>query len=116
MANPVQAAWLQLRFDQDFEYTLQEWQEFSARFNRTPLCSYSLWWLASVYNDAFREHMKRGLKEAEVLKNYGVEIAEALSQMSIAPQHLRAQALYLRQQLLYATTSQQADSASPSDQ
>ena len=65
-------------------------QQFSIRHNKTPLFSYSLWYLTALYSESFVLAQSSHAREADVLRSYGAEIARALMNDVMAPGYLRA--------------------------
>ncbi len=100
MASPVQQEWLALSLEGDTEELISQWQDFSSNHAENPMCVYGLWWLSSVYNDAFRQLSQRGSPEAHAIRNFGIEISEALASMPTAPEYLRAMGRFLKKNLL----------------
>jgi hypothetical protein len=100
MASPVQQEWLALSLEGDTEELLSSWQDFSSNHPTSPMCVYGLWWVSSVYNDAFRYLTEQGSAEAQVIRGFGIEMSEALIGMPAAPRYLRAMGRYLKKHLL----------------
>lgn len=98
--DPTQEEWKTLSLSGDAEGLIDQWQNFSSKHAQSPLFPYSLWWLASIYNDTFRQFLEDGHEEAHVIRNFGIEIAEALAVLPTAPLHLRAMAEFLKKNLL----------------
>lgn len=96
----VQEEWLALMLSGDAEQLIDQWQTFSSKHSQSPLLPYSLWWLVSIYNDTFRQFQENQHEEAHVIRNFGIEIAEALAALPTAPYHLRAMAEFLKKNLL----------------
>lgn len=98
--RPLQVEWLQLSLSGHPEDLLSQWQEFTSRAAGNPMLPYSLWWLASLYNDSFRYMTNFEPNQAQVLRNFGIEISEALSTLPTAPAHIRAMGEELKKNLL----------------
>ena len=98
--RPAQHGWQKLTLDGDAETVIDQWQSFCSLNPQSPMFPYGLWWLASIYNDTYRLMKDHSPDEALVIRNYGIEIAEALAAFSTAPSYLRAMALHLKKSLL----------------
>ncbi len=100
MASPVQQEWLALSLEGDAEELISSWQDFSSNHASSPMCVYGLWWLSSVYNDAFRHLSTQGSAQAQVIRGFGIEMTDALIGMPSAPRYLRAMGRFLKKHLL----------------
>lgn len=97
---PAQNEWLELENSGSIQDVLEQWQSYCARYSKSPVFPYCLWWLAYLYHDAHWVLQATRPKEAYVLRNFGVEIAQALDQLETAPDYLRAMGLYIKTSLL----------------
>ncbi len=98
--DAAQESWRDLELSGEAEKLIDQWQEYSSKQAQSPLLPYSLWWLVSIYNDTFRQLQETGPDEAQVIRNFGIEIADALTAFPTAPLHLRAMAEFLKKNLL----------------
>lgn len=96
----AQKSWQNLKLSGDAETMIDQWQNFCSQHPQSPMLPYGLWWLASIYNDTFRLMKDDAPEEALVIRNYGIEIAEALSTLRTAPRYLRAMSEHLKKSLL----------------
>lgn len=99
-ASPSQKSWAALSLSGEKQALLETWQNFCSDHSNSPSLPYALWWLVSIYNDTYRDILKDQPEKARTLRNYGLEIAEALSALSSAPPYLRAFAEHLKKNLL----------------
>jgi len=85
-----QAAWLNLSFDGSAEETIDSWQSFAEQYYRSPLFSYALWYLGSLYSDLYRDLSKNAdSSQASIARSYASEYFLALSLNPLAPSYLR---------------------------
>lgn len=96
---PVQAIWGHLPTTGPMFSVIDQWQEFSVTYPKTPLFPYSLWYLSSIYADSFRQMAGPQPKQAQTLRAFGMELSKALSRLSMAPSYLRAMSIYMFQEL-----------------
>jgi len=115
MASPVQQEWLALSLEGDTEELISSWQDFSSNHPTSPMCAYGLWWLASVYNDAFQQLSARGSVEAQVIRGFGIEMTEALIEMPTAPRYLRAMGRFLKKHLMQSKAADYHVTTLPSE-
>lgn len=99
-APNFQKEWLSLSLIGDPEYLIDQWQGFSSKQSGSPILAYSLWWLASIYNDTFRSLEVEGSSQSQVIRNYAIEITDALHDLPTTPSYLRAMANHLKKNLL----------------
>jgi len=97
--DPAQYHWFQLPNHGPLEEVIGEWQKFSIEYPDSPMFAYSLWWLASIYSDGWHLLKKVNPSEGRTLRYFGMELATALSRMSIAPQYLKQTSIYLKESL-----------------
>ena len=100
LASPVQQEWLALSLEGDAEMIINQWQDFSSKNASNAMCVYGLWWLSSIYNDAYRQLSQQGSPEAHVIRNFGIEMTDALIGMPTTPRYLGAMGRYLKKNLL----------------
>jgi hypothetical protein len=115
MASPVQQEWLALSLEGDTEELISSWQDFSSNHPASPMCVYGLWWLSSVYNDAFQQLSARGSAEAQVIRGFGIEMTEALIGMPTAPRYLRAMGRFLKKHLLQSKAADYSVTTMPTE-
>jgi hypothetical protein len=96
----IQLNWLKLPTRGDIESVLSAWQEFAEEYPRSPLVPYTLWTLTCLYSDAFFVLKSMHPEDAEVLRSVGAEMSQKLIDLPLAPTYLRAEALYMREQLM----------------
>ena len=95
-----QILWSQLPITGELGEILEKWQNFSIEYPKSPMFPYSLWWLGSIYGEAYRTLQKTRQKDADTLRAYGIELSKALSHISTAPTYLRAMGDHIYQNLL----------------
>jgi hypothetical protein len=100
IGTPAQNDWLKLSNKGSVQEVLEKWQDYCIRYADTPVFPYSLWWLASLYRDTFHLMNRISPEEAHILRNFGVEISQALDRLGTAPDYLRSMGLYLKSSLL----------------
>jgi hypothetical protein len=115
MASPVQQEWLALGLEGDTEELISSWQDFSSNHPTSPMCVYGLWWLSSVYNDAFQQLSARRSAEAQVIRGFGIEMTEALIGVPTAPRYLRAMGRFLKKHLLQSEAADYRVTTLPDD-
>ena len=76
------------------------WQNYCSTHSTSPALPYALWWLASIYNDTYRELLSAQPEKARTLRNYGLEIVDALTLLPSAPLYLREFGEHLKKNLL----------------
>lgn len=103
--HSAQQDWLQLTNHGPAQVVLEQWQEYCAEHAETPAFPYGLWWLASLYQDTYHLYQSQKPEKAHVLRNFGVEIAQALNDVKTAPEYLRAMGRYVRRSLLAQKTN-----------
>lgn len=93
-ADRDQQQWLGLPSTGDMEQVLLRWHAYadSAAEVRYP---YALWLLTTLYNQCFAKLRHDGLKDAEIIRAYGTEVARALLQEHLAPAYLRGMSSHL---------------------
>jgi hypothetical protein len=96
----VQRRFLALPLGGDPESTLLKWNHFADRVIESPIFPYALWVLTSLYSEAHEDLLPQAAKEADILRSYGTEIANALLNDPLAPSYLKALALDAHQRLL----------------
>lgn len=99
-ATAAQKDWALLSLSEGKQELLEKWQNFCSNHADSPQLPYALWWLVSIYNDTYREILVQQPEKARTLRNFGLEIAEALSLLPSAPPYLRAFAEHLKKNLL----------------
>ena len=97
--SQAQQAWLALPFTGEITGVLEKWQDYCVTYHRSPVFPYALFWLASLYGESVAQLQSKNQEQAFVLRNYGIEIAQALDDQITAPEYLRAMALYIKYQL-----------------
>lgn len=99
--SPLQKEWLGLPLEGHPETLILAWQSFcSNHSSNTPVLPYGLWWLASLYNDTYRYLKVYKPSQAAPVRNFGIEISEALASQTTAPIYKRAMAEHLKKLLL----------------
>ncbi len=98
--SKVQKDWLALSLSGDRQSVLEMWQTFCSTHSESPALPYALWWLASIYNDTYRDLLKEHAEKARTLRNFGLELADALSLIPSAPLYLREFAEHIKKNLL----------------
>lgn len=99
--SELQKEWLDLPLEGHPETLILAWQTFCSNHSaNTPIQPYGLWWLASLYNDTYRYLKVYKPSQATPVKNFGIEISEALANLPTAPIYKRAMAEYLKKILL----------------
>lgn len=96
----AQSQWAKLPLTGHPQAIIEQWQEYSVDNPETPMFPYSLWWLSSIYSDAYHFLKKSQPEDAQTFRAYGGELSQALTRLSTAPPYLRAMAAYIRQTLL----------------
>ncbi len=96
----VQKHFLALPLRGEAEPTLVAWNHFANRVVESPIFPYGLWILTNLYSQAHENLIPHASKEADVLRSYGTEIANALLNDPLAPSYLRALAFDAHQRLL----------------
>ncbi len=99
-ARSKQQKWAKLPLKGDLETVFNSWQEYGVVEHPGPMTPYHLWWLASLYNDAFRILLSTNPAQARVVRNFGIEMADALQNFPLAPSYLQAMAGSLKKSLL----------------
>ncbi len=97
--TPAQNDWLHLQLQGDAQTMLESWQAFCSNRSSSPALPYALWWLASIYNDTYRDLSKKREAKARTIRNFGLEIVEALTALPSAPRYLQGFAEYLKKNL-----------------
>lgn len=97
---PIQQQWLKLPLEGDIETVLNAWQEFSGKEATSPLFPYGLWFLSSLYGDAYQIVQPLSTAEADILRSYGAELARALVLLPLAPRYLRGMGSHIHQSLM----------------
>ncbi len=90
VGSEAQVAWSRLPTNGSIQYVIEKWQDFSVSNAKSPAFPYSLWWLSSIYSDAYKVLEKKSKREANTLRAYGAELARALNRLSMAPSYLQA--------------------------
>lgn len=103
MALPAQKAWLDLSMSGDKQSLLESWQAYASTYSTSASLPYALWWLGSIYNDTYRDLLKLQPENARTIRNFALEIADALSQLPSGPFYIRAFAEHLKKSLLSST-------------
>lgn len=96
----VQRHFLALPLRGEPEPILVAWNHFANRVVESPIFPYGLWILTNLYSQAHENLIPHASKEADVLRSYGTEIANALLNDPLAPSYLKALALDAHQRLL----------------
>ena len=99
----VQRRALALPLQGDPESVLHAWNRFAEKAVNTPIFPYSLWVLTSLYAQSQERLLPQSSKEADILRTFGTEIANALLNDEVAPTYLRALALDAHQRLTTGT-------------
>lgn len=68
---------------------IQNWQKFSIENSESPLYSYCLWALGSIYGEAYFLYQHIKPSEANTLKKYGMNVSSALANLQTSPAYLR---------------------------
>ncbi len=100
LALPAQIAWLNIHLHQDKQTLLEAWQSYCSTHATSASLPYALWWLASIYSDTLRSLLKDSPEQARTVRNFALEIADALSQLPSSPRYLRVFAESLKKSLL----------------
>ena len=100
LAIPAQRAWLELSLKGDKQNLLESWQHYCSSYSSSASLPYALWWLASIYNDTYRELLYVQPDNARTIRNFALEIADALSLLPSSPYYIRAFAEHLKKNLL----------------
>lgn len=100
LALPAQKAWLEISMESDKQTLLESWQNYASTYSSSASLPYALWWLGSVYNDTYRELLKEHPDNARTIRNFALEIADALSQLPSGPLYIRGFAEHLKKSLL----------------
>lgn len=96
----VQRHFLNLPLRGEPEPILVAWNHFANRVVESPIFPYGLWILTNLYSQAHENLIPHASKEADVLRSYGTEIANALLNDPLAPSYLKALAFDAHQRLL----------------
>ncbi|MBC7661498.1 MAG: hypothetical protein H7249_17515 [Chitinophagaceae bacterium] len=120
-ATSSQKDWIALTLSGDKQKLLETWQAYCTNHSDSPALPYSLWWLASLYNDTYRELHNSQPQKARIIRNYGLEIIEALSALPSTPLYLRGFSEHLKKNLLLskpadynvATQAQEPNTSAP---
>lgn len=99
-ATAAQKDWAQMTLRGHKQELLEMWQNYCSSHAESPQLPYALWWLASIYNDTYRDLLIQQPEKARTLRNFGLEIADALSLLTSAPPYLQAFAEHLKKNLL----------------
>jgi hypothetical protein len=99
----IQRKALALPLKGDPESVLHAWNRFAEKAVNTPIFPYSLWVLTSLYAQSQERLLPHSSKEADILRTFGTEIANALLNDEVAPSYLRALALDAHQRLTRGT-------------
>ena len=99
IGNKSQREWLQLPLTGPIETVLEDWQDFCASHSGSPIFSYCLWWLSSLYNDAYKYSLERNPEQAHTIKSYAIEVTQLLDNDISAPEYLRAMGFFLKNKL-----------------
>lgn len=97
--NSAQQIWLTLQTDGGHMENIHQWQNYCHDNSKSVIYHYCLWWLASLYNDYYRESLANNSSDANTIRSYGLEIAGFLDNDERAPEHLRAMAYFLKLEL-----------------
>jgi hypothetical protein len=100
LATPSQKAWTELPIQGDKQSLLESWQSYCSTYANSASLPYALWWLASIYNDTYRALRTSDPQNARTVRNFALEIADALSQLPSSPLYLRGFAEHLKKNLL----------------
>ncbi|WP_207912330.1 hypothetical protein [Pseudobacteriovorax antillogorgiicola] len=98
-ALPDQRNWASLPTSGSLENTIEQWQSHCAEYSESPTFPYCLWWLASLYNDAYRVLNQDAPDQAHTIRSFGIEVSRLLDEQIVAPEYLRAMGFYLKTQL-----------------
>lgn len=96
----VQRAWLTLPLAGNMEDVLLDWHTYSERETQGPLFPYTLWLLSSLYSESFAMMAPKDVRDADVLRTFGTEIARALLNYPLAPTYIKALAMNTYNRLL----------------
>lgn len=99
VGNEAQVEWSRLPTSGSIQYVIEKWQDFSVTNAKTPVFPYALWWLSSIYSDAYKVLEKKSKREANTLRAYGAELARALNKLSMAPTYLQAMGASVQRRL-----------------
>lgn len=99
VGNEAQVQWSRLPTSGSIQYVIEKWQDFSVANAKSPVFPYSLWWLSSIYSDAYKVLEKKSKREANTLRAYGAELARALNRLSMAPSYLQAMGASVQRRL-----------------
>ncbi len=95
----AQSQWVRLPLAGHPQEVIEQWQAYSVENPETPMFPYSLWWLSSIYSDAYHLLKKNQPTDAQTLRAYGSELSQALTRLTTAPPYLRATAAYIQRSL-----------------
>ncbi|MBM4252580.1 MAG: hypothetical protein FJ146_11465 [Deltaproteobacteria bacterium] len=96
----LQQDWLELTASNDLEQLLTSWHDISEESAGTSLYPYSLWMLSNLYGESATSGAAIGVREREVLRSYGTEVARALINYPLAPSYLKGLALFNYEELM----------------
>ena len=105
LASPSQKAWLGLSMEGDKQSLLESWQNYCSTYPKSAALPYALWWLASIYNDTYRELAGPQPDNARTIRNFALEIVDALGQLPSSPLYIRAFAEHLKKNLLLSKSA-----------
>lgn len=99
LANPSQKAWIELSLEGGKQDLLEAWQSYCSTYSTSGTLPYALWWLLSVYNDTYRQLIGSQPENARTVRNFALEIADALSQLPSGPAYMRMFAEHIKKNL-----------------
>ncbi|MES2745861.1 MAG: hypothetical protein V4655_10570 [Bdellovibrionota bacterium] len=100
LATSSQKAWLDLSIEGNKQDLLESWQSYCSTYATSASLPYALWWLASIYNDTYRDLLATHPESARTVRNFALEIVEALSLLPSGPLYIRGFAEHLKKNLL----------------
>ncbi|MBF0442303.1 MAG: hypothetical protein HQK54_10385, partial [Oligoflexales bacterium] len=95
----AQIAWSELPTSGELQGILEQWQNFSMNYSKSPMFPYSLFWLSSIYGEVYSLLYHNRKNDALTLKAYGTELAMALSKLTNAPSYQRAMGQFIYNKL-----------------
>jgi hypothetical protein len=105
--NTKESSWCNLKLVGSFQSVLTAWQDFTEKSADSAIFSYSLMLLISLYSDSYallndyandNPEEAEAIRNTEIIRSYGTELAQALSEVQTAPAWLRGFGAYAREQ------------------
>jgi hypothetical protein len=92
--------WMQLPLKGDSGFVLNTWQEFLSKDTSPAIMPYGLWYLSVIYAQSFSEMPYANIRDREILRSYGAEIALTLANLKYAPSYLKGMASHVAKELM----------------